>query len=753
MAANNQNINIDVQQLGRSIANAVANALSTGTIGASASTAGTNAGTNFGQSFMDAAKKDIKRLNEQNTADLKLLQVMVKTGLQGEFAEKARLLQKNRQLTDSELSKLQRSQQVAKNTQAQIELLREAARLELEAREEVEKYTKGWEKTKALLLTIARNPELNQTIFKGLLIKKSVELFKYLNGQVEDFRKGGQSVTQAFHSLGQTLSVNSIILGQDTKGALTGLQDQIGDLNAITKDTVSQTAGMAQAFGVTGDEAGALVGSMSQLPGMTQKAATNMGLMAGRLAVTSGVKPGVVLKDMAKNTENMAKFSAKSGESFMRAAVGAVKMGVEVGKIASAAEGLLDFENSINKQMEASVLLGKVINLDKARELALNGDLSGATQEMLRQLGSEAEFNKMNLLQKKQLAAAMGMSVEDLGKLVKNQDKFTAAQKEALQQGKSLDEVLAMGVGTASQFGKAFNKENLLLFFTAMNSFGGLKGVFSAMGSGFRAVREAGGGIIKGVVGGIKNMFKGDEGDKISNVSNKVGKSGLVGFKRSMQDLATGLKAMGNIQVTKGIGNLAFFGIAGGLAAAAIPFMITMLGGEAIGFGIMALAEGLKSMANGAVLEGVGVLDALVLGVGAGIWMFGLGIKAAGEGIKGLSDAMQKIPFADVAKLGASLLSISNGLTAMSVSGTLALPTILGLTALGTAAPKLSGLGGGGTAKTEEQSDLKKLTNEVEKLVKSIQRPVPITINLDGRKVGEGVYNASSTKSSGGKTI
>ena len=96
----------------------------------------------------------------------------------------------------------------------------------------------------------------------------------------------------------------------------------------------------------------------------------------------------------------MAAFTKDGGQNIAVAAVAAKKMGMEFSQLTKMADQLLDFENSINKQMEASVLLGKEINLDKAREMALNGDLAGMTQEILQNVGGEAEFNKMNLLQR-----------------------------------------------------------------------------------------------------------------------------------------------------------------------------------------------------------------------------------------------------------------------------------------------------------------------------------------------------------------
>jgi hypothetical protein len=99
----------------------------------------------------------------------------------------------------------------------------------------------------------------------------------------------------------------------------------------------------------------------------------------------------------------------------------AKKLGLNMSAVSSITEGLLDFESSIEKQMEASVLLGRQLNLDRARQLALTGDQAGMMKEVLKQVGGEAEFNKMNVLQRKALAESVGTNVEQLSRLVRNQ--------------------------------------------------------------------------------------------------------------------------------------------------------------------------------------------------------------------------------------------------------------------------------------------------------------------------------------------
>ena len=51
-------------------------------------------------------------------------------------------------------------------------------------------------------------------------------------------------------------------------------------------------------------------------------------------------------------------------------------LGLEQSKVNDIAGGLLDFESSIQSEMEAELLTGKQLNLEKARTAALNNDMA-----------------------------------------------------------------------------------------------------------------------------------------------------------------------------------------------------------------------------------------------------------------------------------------------------------------------------------------------------------------------------------------
>jgi hypothetical protein len=87
-------------------------------------------------------------------------------------------------------------------------------------------------------------------------------------------------------------------------------------------------------------------------------------------------------------------------------------------------DGLLDFESSITKELELSAILGRNINLTRARGLAFQGKIGASVKETIKQLGGQVAFEKMNVIEKRAAAEALGLSVEELSKMAKNMDKL-----------------------------------------------------------------------------------------------------------------------------------------------------------------------------------------------------------------------------------------------------------------------------------------------------------------------------------------
>ena len=208
-------------------------------------------------------------------------------------------------------------------------------------------------------------------------------------------------------------------MGQDANAITKSVVDNFGDLNRFTEMSVKDIAMFSMGLGIAGEDAVGLARSMeSVLPNISTgaEAMDRMQYYAG-MAKANGVGTGIVLKDLADNTELFAEFGKDGGENLAKAAVQARKLGLSLETTGKIANSLLDFESSIEKEMEASLMIGKQLNFNKARELALEGDLAGAAKDVMSQIGGKAELQKMNVLQRRALAESIGVSVEELSKL------------------------------------------------------------------------------------------------------------------------------------------------------------------------------------------------------------------------------------------------------------------------------------------------------------------------------------------------
>jgi len=260
----------------------------------------------------------------------------------------------------------------------------------------------------------------------------------FFKGTMETRKEMGLTFTEAA-SLQKVLNTTTLefqmmgVSAEDVKAGAQGIMDNLGGVSQVTKENLTAFAQMNSTLGISGENAGVLAVNMMAV-GVSSMEAVNSQLQSvAALAQASGVAPASVMNDVAQNADKFAEFAQDGGENVFKAAIGARQLGVNMSTVAGAADALLDFESSINAQMEASMLTGKMINTDKARELALSGDLAGMQREIVSQIGSQAEFDKMNVIQRQAMAKAFGVSVQDLAKMVANQEKLnnmTEAQKQ-----------------------------------------------------------------------------------------------------------------------------------------------------------------------------------------------------------------------------------------------------------------------------------------------------------------------------------
>ena len=109
--------------------------------------------------------------------------------------------------------------------------------------------------------------------------------------------------------------------------------------------------------------------------------------------------------------------------------------GAELDDIVGASKALLDFESSIRSELEAELLIGRDLNLEKARLAALTGDQTTLAAELARNAQDFETFTNLNVIQQNALASALGMQSDQLADILFKQEV----------QGKTAKELRALG--------------------------------------------------------------------------------------------------------------------------------------------------------------------------------------------------------------------------------------------------------------------------------------------------------------------
>ena len=312
----------------------------------------------------------------------------------------------------------------------------EKASLEKQAQDKINDFRNKTKEVSALL----SSPLAMGVAVVGLLVQQMVD---FAQKTLEVRQNLGTSVVESARLAGNMkaagLAAKSVGgSSEQAEAAISAMVDEFGTTASISSDLAIGLGRVTGQFGISGANAAKLLKSMQGINGAS--AETNLSLISavGELARAEGVAPGAVLNDIAENTETFAQFAKGGGENLAQAAIEARKLGLNLGTVASIAENLLDFESSIEKEMEASMLLGRQMNLDKARELALSGDLAGLAEEVKNQVGSQAEFEAMNVVQRKALADAMGVTVSDLSKMVAGEKTSAQLAEDRVKTEKDL---------------------------------------------------------------------------------------------------------------------------------------------------------------------------------------------------------------------------------------------------------------------------------------------------------------------------
>jgi hypothetical protein len=516
----------------------------------------------------------------------------------------------------------------------------------------------------------------------------------------------------------------------DVAGTVKAITNEFGTLESATLKTQFRVGAMASLMGISNTEAAQLVGQFARMNGGSKDIAADMVQTTKEYAKQNNVIPSQVLSDLAGSAEEFALFAKDGGENMIKAATGARMLGTDLGTVSGIAEGLLDFESSMTKELELGAMLGKNINLSKARQLAYDDDILGATTEVLKQVGGIEAFNKMDYFQKKQTADLLGISVAEMKKMATNQENIgdmASVTRETFSDiGAGLNMITNKYLGTGIEMlgGWIAGTTGVLGDLSQMGvKFSGIKKAFSWLGDSVGGIVKGTGNILKNVSSKAWALLSGAGGESVAGgavetvketITDKLKDAGsdkLEDVGDSMTDKLKdkvlgggddgGEKALGKGSITDKLGKINMTAVLKGAAALVIvagavwvfgkavqefadvewPAVFkAILGMAALTASVITLGLVMAGPAGAAMLWGAG---AMIVVAGA-VWILGKAIQEMAIGFTAMDKIGSTITslvsqIGGITSLSVAFMGLAGSIGALGVASLLAMPALMGL--------------------------------------------------------------------------
>lgn len=323
----------------------------------------------------------------------------------------------------------------------------------------------GYEKMKVAVQGIGKSLKAAFTFtnIMGAAVMYLVKLFKKQKERLKEGVDLANKQAQATADMGRNLGVSSAkaaelasqvsaiggAMGMTTdqaKQAAGEILSSIGGVEKLTNDTMQTFMKLKKFAGMTADDVKNIY-RLSKLTGQEAgKVAKEMGAQAQQSikSLKLNVSMKQLMSDVGKVSANVKINFGGSAKAITAAVAQAKKLGLEMNQIEGIASSLLNIEDSIAAEMEAELLTGKDLNLEKARLAALNGDQAALMDELAAQGITEAEYSKMNVLQRESLAKAMGMTKDQMdGMLITQKENTASNQDQVDMQQKGIDAMMS----------------------------------------------------------------------------------------------------------------------------------------------------------------------------------------------------------------------------------------------------------------------------------------------------------------------
>jgi len=259
-----------------------------------------------------------------------------------------------------------------------------------------------------------------------------------VSSQVTQLQKGlmlssdeAYQVRSEFNELA-TASENVLITTNALVASNAALGKQLGFNARFSNDAVVEFTKLTKQIGLSEEAAGGLA-KFAKANGMTLKETKTVALgVSQQLSSQYGIQldQREVLEEIGKiSGQTLAMFKANPA-ALAQAVAQAKLLGTNLDIAKKQASALLDFESSIENELQAELITGQQFNLERARSASLMGDLTTVMKELNNQGVDFNKFSNMNVIAQEKMASALGLSTDELSDQLLKQQYMGMSQEQ-----------------------------------------------------------------------------------------------------------------------------------------------------------------------------------------------------------------------------------------------------------------------------------------------------------------------------------
>ena len=340
--------------------------------------------------------------------------------------------------------------------------------------------------------------------------EKSLAVQREYNQQMVDMQRSlGVSTDTAQKLFQQTQGVGRAmgLTASQASAAGTAIYSQLGGVEKLSDETAGLFMKMNAHGGVAAETLGKIY-EMSKLSGKEAGTVVNEIANQSKESIKSlklNVSMKGIMEGVAKTSNRLKISMGGSGAAIAKSVAAAKKLGLEMSDIEGTMDSLLNIEDSLQAEMEAELLTGQELNLEKARAAALNNDAAAVAEELAKQGITQEKFAGMNRIQQESIAKAMGMSASGMADMLNNSSKNTSENQELLSAQKEGAQAM-MGAASAMEAFAQSQKD-------AAGAAGETGGLYAMMEESILKIKKAAGPILDAIfvpLGKVINNILGD---------------------------------------------------------------------------------------------------------------------------------------------------------------------------------------------------------------------------------------------------